>query len=258
MRHDEIHGDDAMTETASSDPRLSLRRSDVVMLLFATIFPTLSAWLYFDVFGKSGMVPYFYGTGKAIQFALPVVWVFALGRPGASLGSPRGQRARDGLILGLCILATTLVLYFGYLDSSGYLDGMRAALHGKLTDFRLDTLTKYVLFGVFVSLLHSFLEEYYWRWFVFRQLHRGMPFLMAALLSSLAFMGHHVIIVKAYIEPQHFWTMAMFLSGCVGLGGFLWCWLYKRSGSILGPWVAHVLADAGIFIVGWHQVWGKQ
>jgi hypothetical protein len=32
------------------------------------------------------------------------------------------------------------------------------------------------------------------------------------------------------------------------------CWLYRRSGSLLGPWLGHLLVDALIFTVGWDLV----
>ena len=30
--------------------------------------------------------------------------------------------------------------------------------------------------------------------------------------------------------------------------GAAWAWIYHRSGSLLGPWLSHLLIDAGIFV----------
>ena len=42
------------------------------------------------------------------------------------------------------------------------------------------------------------------------------------------------------------WLVAL-LAGGVVIGGAFWAWLYNRSGSIIDPWLSHLLIDAGIF-----------
>jgi membrane protease YdiL (CAAX protease family) len=41
------------------------------------------------------------------------------------------------------------------------------------------------------------------------------------------------------------------LSLGVAVGGAVWARLYDRSGSLLGPWLSHLLVDAAIFFVGY-------
>src|SRR5690606_17666993 len=103
-------------------------------------------------------------------------------------------------------------------------------------------------------LVHSLAEEYYWRWFVFAQLRRIIPLAPAIGLSSLAFMAHHVIVVGSYLRDN---PLAMiFFSLSVAVGGAVWAGLYQRSGSLVGPWLSHLLVDAGIMIVGYDLIWG--
>jgi membrane protease YdiL (CAAX protease family) len=33
-----------------------------------------------------------------------------------------------------------------------------------------------------------------------------------------------------------------------------WAWLYDRTGSLLGPWMSHLIIDAGIFWVGYELI----
>ena len=40
----------------------------------------------------------------------------------------------------------------------------------------------------------------------------------------------------------------------VAVGGAFWAWLYQRSGSLAGPWLSHLVADAGIFFVGYQLI----
>jgi membrane protease YdiL (CAAX protease family) len=106
--------------------------------------------------------------------------------------------------------------------------------------------------GVFYSLLHSLLEEYYWRWFVFGQLRRMAPVWIAIAISSLGFMAHHVIVLATYFgiaEPVT-WIFSL----AIAVGGAFWAWLYHRSGSLVGPWLSHLLVDGAIFWIGYEIV----
>jgi uncharacterized protein len=44
------------------------------------------------------------------------------------------------------------------------------------------------------------------------------------------------------------------LSAGVAVGGAFWAWLYERTGSIFGPWLSHLLIDAGIFWIGYDLI----
>ena len=106
----------------------------------------------------------------------------------------------------------------------------------------------FLLVGVFYSIIHSGLEEYYWRWFVFGRMKRFMPWFWAAIVSSLGFMAHHVLLLGTYFGYDSIYCWLGSLG--VAIGGFYWSWLYKRSDSIWGPWISHGFIDAGIFGFG--------
>ena len=98
------------------------------------------------------------------------------------------------------------------------------------------------------------MEEYYWRWFVFGWLKRWTPLWVAIAVSSVAFMGHHIIILNKYF-PGRFWTAALPFSLCVAVGGAVWAWLYHRTQSLYAAWVSHAVIDAAIFAIGFQMVW---
>ena len=75
-----------------------------------------------------------------------------------------------------------------------------------------------MLLAGFISILHSLLEEYYWRWFIFGELKQYVPLVMAITLSSLAFMAHHVIVLYVFL-PGEFLTAVVPFSLCIGVGG---------------------------------------
>ena len=115
------------------------------------------------------------------------------------------------------------------------------------------TPARYAVLAAFYSLVHSLLEEYYWRWFVFARLARRIPWGWAAVVSGLAFMSHHVVLLLHYVPdvPGSFWLAVLPMSLAVGVGGMVWAWLYQRSQSLYAPWASHCLVDLAIMIVGY-------
>jgi membrane protease YdiL (CAAX protease family) len=87
---------------------------------------------------------------------------------------------------------------------------------------------------------------------VFGRLRDHLSSWFANLISSLAFMAHHVLLL-GYLMG---WTqplMYVFSLG-VAIGGIVWAVLYERSGSLIPAWVSHLLVDAGIMAAGYLMV----
>jgi membrane protease YdiL (CAAX protease family) len=143
-------------------------------------------------------------------------------------------------------------LYFGMLRSSELMSAASIQIREKTSGFGIHSVWKYAALGAFYSLCHSLLEEYYWRWFVFGQLKRAAPLDSAIVISSLGFMAHHVLLLGKFFGFAS-WAAWAF-SGCVAVGGAVWAWLYHRTGSLLGPWLSHLLVDAAIFAIGYDLV----
>jgi membrane protease YdiL (CAAX protease family) len=159
-----------------------------------------------------------------------------------------------GIVFGLAVTICGWFVYRGLLFDSTLFVAATEKMRVKIAGFGLDSAAKYAALGVFYSLVHSFLEEYYWRWFVFGQLRRLVPLWPAILISALGFMAHHVIVLGTYFGGLTWLTLL--LSAAVAVGGGFWAWLYERSGSLLGPWASHLVIDAGIFVVGYDLMRG--
>ena len=170
-----------------------------------------------------------------------------LGIGRAAKGDRWGVPPRVGwgsdLALGLVVLAATWFLYQFVLKPFGSLADANQQVLEKVSGFGVGSIWAYAALAVFYSAIHSGLEEYYWRWFVFGQLRQlttpGQPI----GVSSLGFMAHHVIVLGFYFGWQS--PLTYLFSLAVALGGAFWAWLYERTGSLAGPWLSHLLVDAG-------------
>jgi membrane protease YdiL (CAAX protease family) len=235
----------------STEPRAP---RDLAVVLVALALPTVITWLYFfeaSDWSKESQLGVF-SVVKTVQFALPIVWVWLVQKTRPTLRLPGANGAGVGLAFGAVVACAMFALYWGALRGSDLVASATPAIRAKVTGAGLNSLAAYAAAGVFYSLLHSLLEEYYWRWFVYGQLRRWTSLVTANVISSLGFMAHHVLVLGFYFGFTN--PATYLLAACIAIGGAAWAWLYQRSGSLLGPWLSHVLVDAAIFAIGYDLV----
>ena len=160
-------------------------------------------------------------------------------RPGTLLGG----------LFGLLVMVAMLGLYHGAIKSMPFFQEPAEKITRKIAGLGFDSLWAYAALGLFYAAFHSLLEEYYWRWFVFRQLDGLTSTIMAIGISSLGFMAHHVVLLASFFGWLSPFTWIFSFS--VALGGAFWAWLYRRSGSLFPSWLSHALVDSAIFLIGY-------
>jgi uncharacterized protein len=250
-----MHADqNALSTQHSADNRSTLRWFGVI---FALAFPSFITWAYFVFAARfsGGVQQATYMVVKSIQFAFPLVWVWAVLREPLRT-RPAGPR---GLLIGAAFNAVVVgagwLVFELALRETEVFTIAAGKINDKIAQFGIDTIWKYAILGVFYSLVHSLLEEYYWRWFTFRQLRNLVPLWPAILVSAVAFAGHHVIVLGEFFQEAP-WLAWLFASA-VAVGGVFWAWLYERTGSLYSVWLSHLLIDAGIFWIGYQLVRGS-
>jgi membrane protease YdiL (CAAX protease family) len=218
------------------------------------VLPTVVTWVYFIALDGAAAVlqQTAYGVGKAIQFSLPVIWVFLVRRERLNLTAPNSRGFLAGGAFGLLVAAGIVGLYFLALKPAGMLAGPAEAVRAKVQSFGAGPPAAFILLGLFYSAIHSLLEEYYWRWFVFGQLAERIALSPAIVISAFAFAAHHVLVLEHYFGWTSLWTWLFTAS--VVVGGAVWATLYRYSGSLYAPWLSHGLVDAAIFVIGYDML----
>ncbi len=184
-----------------------------------------------------------YGLCKVWLVALPIVWFLLIERGKFSLSPLRKGGLMAGLGTGVAIAAVILVFYA--LVGREWIDA--ETFRSSLSDAHFDNKTFYLGAAVYVVLINAAIEEYVWRWFVFRQCERLMPGFLAVLLSAALFTIHHVVSLRAYVG----WDVT--LVSCLGLliGATVWSTLYWRYRSIWPGYLSHIFADIAVYVIGW-------
>jgi uncharacterized protein len=226
------------------------------ILIVALILPTAGALVYFVAASPDD--PLFkvsYSGSKVVQFALPIMALFLFDRQ--RLGNVRlsTKGLGPGILVGLATAAAIVALYALAFRGGSTFETVGHEVRAKVSGFGLGSPAGFVVLALGISVVHSFLEEYYWRWFVHAGLCERLPWVAAILLSSVAFAAHHVVVLDVYF-PGRFWTATVPFSFGVMFGGMIWAWGYDRTGSLAGPWAAHVGADIGLMAVGYDLLFG--
>ncbi len=153
-----------------------------------------------------------------------------------------------GAIVGGAMVATILAAY--YLVLGDQIDPL--LLRNTAAEMDLARPGIYLAGAAYWIFINSLIEEYVYRWFVLRQLRTLVPDVAAVLGSALIFTIHHTVAMADYLGPLHnaLGTVSVFTAGVC------WSWLYLRYRSVWPPWVAHVLADIAIFVIGWQLIFG--
>jgi membrane protease YdiL (CAAX protease family) len=237
-------------------------RRDGIVLAIAMLAPSFFTWLYFIAYAGQGHITQALYLGSKVLLGLLPIWWYFQTRTDLTLratlhllwkkrsDSRISRSILAGTLFGILTMLAILVFYEYLLNGSSALAGTDSALQSKLTDAGVTSVWSYLGLAVFLSVLHSAFEEYYWRWFVFGRLREGVSWVAAATVASLAFALHHVIVLSVYIPATHVWLIAVLSLG-IALGGFVWSAVYQKTGSLLGAWIAHFMADAGIMWCGY-------
>lgn len=228
----------------------TIRRVEPAVLVVACLLPTFVTLTYFvwAAGSPAGVQQAVYGAAKVVQFLLPVVWVGAVCRERLAWPVWNTRGLALGIAFGLLVSAALWVLYLG-LAGTTLLNSALEPIREKISEIGVVSPHRFLALGVFYALIHSLLEEYYWRWFVFGRLRLHTKLTAAIVISSVAFAAHHVVVLWAYFAHQP--VFALLLAACVAIGGVFWSWLYDRSKSIYSTWFSHLFVDAAIFAVGY-------
>ncbi len=218
-----------------------------IVLVIAMFGHAAAALLYSHLVADEATRSVVYFGSKIVVNAIPILWVFGVERERFRVKPPTKRAIVHGLCSGVSIGVGIVAFYFfcfaGHVDVSGLRD--RAGAYGAVNHF--------FLFAFFLCVFNSGLEEYYWRWFMFRKLRRSMNRPAAVALSAAGFTLHHIVVLAAYF-PQPELVAVL----CVGVfaGGCIWAMMYESLDNFFGPWISHFLVDAAIMIAAYDILFG--
>lgn len=222
--------------------RISNRRRALIALLLIAPIPSLGVIMAMVV-APGAIGKTIFTVAKIWLLVFPAAWYLLVEKGRPSWSPPH----RGGLAAG----AASGAAIAGIIVVGGYLVGVQqmdlAPLRTEVQEMGLNTALPYLTGAACWTFVNSLMEEYVYRWFIFRQCEVLMRGPAAVVVSAAIFTAHHVIAVSQYLDL----LLTILASAGVFAGGVIWSWLYMRYRSIWPCWLSHVLADIAVFGVGW-------
>ncbi len=177
-----------------------------------------------------------------IFFLVPIIfWALNKGFSPFSLLRSNIGGLKLGLILGVSIYAAVMIFYFVagmFVD----LGGIKTSLENNLG------INKDNFWGIalYVSVVNSFLEEWFFRGFIFSQLSKTSK-VFGYVFSSLSFSIYHIAIMDGMFD------MSILVLTLVGLfvGGCIFNYLCQKNNNIYTSWFCHSFANFAMNTIGY-------
>lgn len=145
-----------------------------------------------------------------------------------------------GILLGSVSLIIVISAYF-VLNS--FID-----MNSIIRDLQTKNITpsNFIVIGLYITFGNSFLEEIFFRGFIFLNLYELNLKKTAYIYSSVLFAVYHIGI---FITWFNIWLILLALIGLI-LIGLVFNWLDTKSSNFINSWIVHILADVGVILVG--------
>ena len=154
---------------------------------------------------------------------------------------PKKKGLLPAIALGIGIYA---VILGGYFLVSPFFDFSKIA--GALTENAGVTKENFLYVSLYISFANSFLEEFFFRGFVFTNLKHLSGRKLAYLFSAAAFSLYHVAMMIGWFSPVLF---LLVMTGLVA-GGIIFNWLNEKLDTIYCSWLTHMFANFAINTIG--------
>lgn len=220
------------------------------VLIPAMLLPGLASLWYFVWLGDSPLAQVTYGSVKVFTLVWPIISIYLILKEKIHFQElsirEHLQSIPMGIMIGLPIAVVIGLLMLSPIGS--VVKEASPLVKQKCID--LGIINHFILFGLVISIFHSLLEEYYWRWFVYGKLREVVTIRTAHFLGALAFTLHHIVVMMQFFELP--W--ALFFSTCVGIGGCFWSVLFQKQRTLVGAWVSHAIVDIALMSVGYYLI----
>ncbi|MFI3254269.1 MAG: CPBP family intramembrane glutamic endopeptidase [Eubacteriales bacterium] len=150
-------------------------------------------------------------------------------------------------MLGCAVLFLILGTYFllgAFLDLS--------AVTGELEERMNINKSNFIAVAVYIAVCNSFLEEFFFRGFLFFRLKALSTGMFAHLASSIIFSLYHVAIMVTWFD---WWVFAVCILALV-VGGVIFNFLDEKTESLYPSWLTHGCANIAINSIGMFLFYG--
>lgn len=160
------------------------------------------------------------------------------------LGNIKELRFRNiipGLAVGIVSFIAIIISYF-ILGQFVDFEAISAELTSKLAI----TPTNFIFVGIYITLVNSFIEEFFFRGYIFLNLYTKINSWLAYIFSALLFSAYHMAIFQQWFNPIIL-TLCLVVLFAIAL---VFTHINRVEKTIINSWIAHMCANAAIILIG--------
>lgn len=183
---------------------------------------------------------------KLIIFTLiPIIFIYIIDKKtikaALNLRSIHFKQLLTGIILGLL---SFLVIIVSYLLFKNFIN--LDQIKDELTTKSNITKMSFIYVGLYIIFVNSFLEEFFFRGFIFLNMYEKFNKKFAYLFSAILFAVYHIAIFKTWFN---IYLILLALIGLVVIG-VIFNYLDTLSKNFINSYIVHMLADMAIILIG--------
>lgn len=158
-----------------------------------------------------------------------------------NLNNTKINNLKLGILLGIISFSIIMIAYY-FLKSAIDFETIISELQEKLKV----SPANFIMVGLYITLGNSFLEEYFFRGFIFLNLYELGHKKTAYLYSSMLFSLYHIGIFKSWFSIE------LTILALVGLicAGLLFNIIDTKSQNFINSFIVHIFADSAIILIG--------
>ncbi|MBW4518953.1 MAG: CPBP family intramembrane metalloprotease [Scytolyngbya sp. HA4215-MV1] len=224
------------------------RRRELLALLLTVPFPSIGAIMSLliapGVSGQIGLI-----ICQMWLLVLPIAWLLGVDQQPLRIPKPKRRDWITGIVVGLLMFSIILVIY--WLFAKQWIN--QAEVLNQVKQVGLISQPIFLMGCIYFALINSLIEEYIWRWFVYRRCEELISARGAVFLTAGFFTVHHIIVLIFYTD----WKIVVLGTLAVFVAGLVWSESYRRYRSIWSSYVSHSMAGLAIYIAAWQILFGS-
>jgi membrane protease YdiL (CAAX protease family) len=221
-------------------------KKNLIYLIVTSIFAVIFLYVFDQVLTLS------YMSKIALKMALfaifPMIYTIKTGEnvlkssiANIKINKPRNQRLNVGVILGAIIF---IIIIATFIFMNQYIDSSQLILEFQ-EKYKINK-SNIIYYSFYLVFINSFLEEFFFRGFLFLNIKRLGLRKTAYAFSSLLFAVYHIA------NFQNWFFVAAFILALAALfvGGYIFNYLDDKQETFLNSWFVHICADLAIVLIG--------
>lgn len=173
----------------------------------------------------------------------PIIWLFRVEQQPLKIPKPVQRHWIVGMMIGLLMFSIILLTYWflaqDWINQTEVQNKVQQVVN--LNQF------SFLVACIYLIVINSLVEEYLWRWFVYRRCEELVSSQASVFLSAFLFTLHHIIVLAYYFN----WQVVIVGTIAVFCAGVVWAECYRKYRSIWSSYLSHAIAVMAICIVAW-------